>query len=190
MKPWTSSRPMASLQTSNAVGGVINAPEKQRGGVYGTALQMASCLTNRQVARWVTPAGRKRPAAPVRSGSIRSVQGHAVQPLQGRQRHRRAVGDSADRGHSRGRRRAGRTFTRGTAGHTDDRGSGRSSKRLPVARAAEPLQPLRFPGHRPDDHPSVLVPRSGSLGPRGDAQTLERIQHQGLRRRRGRSRIP
>lgn len=42
-------------QTSNAVGGVINAPEKQRGGVYGTALQMASCLTNRQVARWVTP---------------------------------------------------------------------------------------------------------------------------------------
>ena len=42
------------LQTANAVGGVINAPEKQRGGVYGTALQMASCLTNRQVARWVT----------------------------------------------------------------------------------------------------------------------------------------
>ena len=33
----------------------INAPEKQRGGVYGTAQQMASCLTNRQVARWVTP---------------------------------------------------------------------------------------------------------------------------------------
>ncbi|BCW12845.1 hypothetical protein NtRootA2_41270 (plasmid) [Arthrobacter sp. NtRootA2] len=45
------------LQTSNAVGGVVNAPEKQRGGVYGTALQMASCLTNRQVARWVTPQG-------------------------------------------------------------------------------------------------------------------------------------
>ncbi|QOT19810.1 type IV secretory system conjugative DNA transfer family protein [Paenarthrobacter sp. YJN-5] len=44
-------------QTANAVGGVINAPEKQRGGVYGTALQMASCLTNRQVARWVTPNG-------------------------------------------------------------------------------------------------------------------------------------
>ena len=38
------------------VEGVINAPEKQRGGVYGTAQQMAACLTNRQVARWVTPA--------------------------------------------------------------------------------------------------------------------------------------
>jgi hypothetical protein len=34
-----------------------NAPGKQRGGVYGTALQMASCLTNRQVARCVTPRG-------------------------------------------------------------------------------------------------------------------------------------
>lgn len=44
-------------QTSNAVSGVVNAPDKQRGGVYGTALQMASCLTNRQVAQWVTPQG-------------------------------------------------------------------------------------------------------------------------------------
>ena len=67
-------------QTSNAVGGVINAPEKQRGGVYGTALQMASCLTNRQVARWVTPQGDKDerpqfdPAAFVRSkGTLYSL---------------------------------------------------------------------------------------------------------------------
>ena len=37
------------------VAGVIGAPEKQRGGVYGTAQQMAACLTNSQVARWVTP---------------------------------------------------------------------------------------------------------------------------------------
>lgn len=48
-------------QTANAVGGVVNAPEKQRGGVYGTALQMASCLTNRQIARWVTPQGEGDP---------------------------------------------------------------------------------------------------------------------------------
>ncbi len=41
--------------TADQVAGVIFAPEKQRGGVYGTAQQMASCLTNRQVARWVTP---------------------------------------------------------------------------------------------------------------------------------------
>ena len=38
------------------VAGVMNAPEKQRGGVYGTAQQMAACLTNSQVARWVTAA--------------------------------------------------------------------------------------------------------------------------------------
>ncbi|BCW86452.1 hypothetical protein NicSoilE8_41250 (plasmid) [Arthrobacter sp. NicSoilE8] len=68
------------IQTANAVGGVINAPEKQRGGVYGTALQMASCLTNRQVAQWVTPQGdadarpRFDPAAFVRSkGTLYSL---------------------------------------------------------------------------------------------------------------------
>lgn len=42
--------------TADQVAGVVYAPEKQRGGVYGTAQQMASCLTNRQVAQWVTPA--------------------------------------------------------------------------------------------------------------------------------------
>ncbi|MGP5377621.1 type IV secretory system conjugative DNA transfer family protein, partial [Brachybacterium alimentarium] len=42
------------------VRGIIKAPEKQRGGVYGTARQMASCLTNRQVAEWITPAGSYR----------------------------------------------------------------------------------------------------------------------------------
>ena len=41
--------------TADQVAGVVAAPEKQRGGVYGTAQQMASCLTNRAVARWVTP---------------------------------------------------------------------------------------------------------------------------------------
>lgn len=47
--------------TAQQVEGVINAPDKQRGGVYGTAQQMASCLTNRQVARWVTSAGAGDP---------------------------------------------------------------------------------------------------------------------------------
>jgi type IV secretory pathway TraG/TraD family ATPase VirD4 len=41
--------------TADQVKGVIRSPEKQRGGVYGTAQQMASCLTNRQVGAWVTP---------------------------------------------------------------------------------------------------------------------------------------
>lgn len=43
--------------TGNQVAGVIASPEKQRGGIYGTAMQMASCLTNRQVAAWVTSRG-------------------------------------------------------------------------------------------------------------------------------------
>ena len=40
-----------------ALQAVINAPEKQRGGVFGTAQQIASFLTNREAMRWVTPSG-------------------------------------------------------------------------------------------------------------------------------------
>ena len=38
-----------------ALQAVVNAPEKQRGGVYGTAQQIASFMTNREAMRWVTP---------------------------------------------------------------------------------------------------------------------------------------
>lgn len=38
-----------------AVRGIVGAPDKQRAGVYGTAQQIASFLTNRQATAWVTP---------------------------------------------------------------------------------------------------------------------------------------
>ena len=47
--------------TAEQLAGHISAPDRQRGGVFGTAAQMASCLTNRQAAQWVTPNGSKRP---------------------------------------------------------------------------------------------------------------------------------
>lgn len=37
------------------VQGVINYPDKQRGGIYGTARKFVGCLVNPQVTRWVTP---------------------------------------------------------------------------------------------------------------------------------------
>ncbi|MFJ9935821.1 type IV secretory system conjugative DNA transfer family protein [Streptomyces virginiae] len=40
---------------ADALFGVITAPDKQRGGIYGVAQQMASCLVNPEVNRWVTP---------------------------------------------------------------------------------------------------------------------------------------
>lgn len=43
--------------SADQVEGIIMAPDKQRGGVYGTAQQMASCLTVRSIAAWVTPQG-------------------------------------------------------------------------------------------------------------------------------------
>jgi type IV secretory pathway TraG/TraD family ATPase VirD4 len=39
---------------ASALQSVVNAPEKQRGGVYGTAQQVASFMTNREAMRWVT----------------------------------------------------------------------------------------------------------------------------------------
>jgi len=38
-----------------SVRGVVGSPEKQRAGVYGTAQQIASFLTNREAVAWVTP---------------------------------------------------------------------------------------------------------------------------------------
>lgn len=44
-----------------ALQGVINFPDKQRAGVYGTAKQIGAFLTNRQAIRWVTPAPAPTP---------------------------------------------------------------------------------------------------------------------------------
>jgi type IV secretory pathway TraG/TraD family ATPase VirD4 len=43
--------------SADALSGVINAPDKQRAGVYGTAQQSAQFLVNRKVTRWVIPNG-------------------------------------------------------------------------------------------------------------------------------------
>lgn len=43
--------------SADALSGVINAPDKQRAGVYGTAQQSAMFLVNRKVTRWVIPQG-------------------------------------------------------------------------------------------------------------------------------------
>ncbi|MEE1782693.1 TraM recognition domain-containing protein [Streptomyces sp. SP17BM10] len=47
---------------ADSLNGVITAPEKQRGGIYGTAMQMASCLVNPAVHPWITPG--RGPARP------------------------------------------------------------------------------------------------------------------------------
>ncbi|MFE6824943.1 type IV secretory system conjugative DNA transfer family protein [Streptomyces sp. NPDC057690] len=59
--------------SADGLAGVLNAPDKQRSGIYGVAQQMASCLVNPEVNRWVTPpadeyAGEFDPHAFVRTG--------------------------------------------------------------------------------------------------------------------------
>jgi type IV secretory pathway TraG/TraD family ATPase VirD4 len=55
----TEDEPVAVLEehdyplNATALLSVINAPEKQRGGIYGTAQQIASFMTNREAMRWV-----------------------------------------------------------------------------------------------------------------------------------------
>jgi len=48
-------------QIADNVAAVVDAPDKQRGGVYGTAQQMANCLTSQSVLRWVTDPDGDRP---------------------------------------------------------------------------------------------------------------------------------
>lgn len=42
---------------ADGLSGIIEAPDKQRAGVFGTAQQMAHCLTNRRIIGWVTRTG-------------------------------------------------------------------------------------------------------------------------------------
>ncbi|WP_160050114.1 MULTISPECIES: type IV secretory system conjugative DNA transfer family protein [unclassified Nocardiopsis] len=42
---------------ADGLSGIIEAPDKQRAGVFGTAMQMANCLTNRRIAAWITRQG-------------------------------------------------------------------------------------------------------------------------------------
>ncbi len=47
---------------ADAVAAAVYSPDRQRAGVYGTALQMVGCLTNPTATRWVTP-----PTGPARA---------------------------------------------------------------------------------------------------------------------------
>lgn len=59
-------RGAGQLMPADSLAGVITAPDKQRSGIYGVAQQMASCLINPEVNRWVTPAS---PTTTVRSST-------------------------------------------------------------------------------------------------------------------------
>ncbi|MDO5645937.1 MAG: TraM recognition domain-containing protein [Dermabacter sp.] len=67
--------------TADQVAGVVSAPDKQRGGIYGTAMQMASCLTNRQVAQWVTPKGAADPRPQFRPEEFERADGGTLYSL-------------------------------------------------------------------------------------------------------------
>ncbi|MFF7995074.1 type IV secretory system conjugative DNA transfer family protein [Kitasatospora xanthocidica] len=54
-------RKAGHILPADSVGGVIAMPEKQRGGIYGTAMQMASCLVNPAVHPWITKGTGERP---------------------------------------------------------------------------------------------------------------------------------
>ncbi|BEH02752.1 hypothetical protein brsh051_20330 [Brooklawnia propionicigenes] len=67
--------------TADQLAGVIFAPDKQRGGIYGTAQQMASCLTNRQIAAWITPQEPDDPRAQLRATDFVHADGGTLYSL-------------------------------------------------------------------------------------------------------------
>ncbi len=67
--------------TADQLAGVIYAPDKQRGGIYGTAQQMASCLTNRQIAAWITPQGHHDPRRQLRAADFVQADGGTLYSL-------------------------------------------------------------------------------------------------------------
>lgn len=66
---------------ADQVAGVVSAPDKQRGGVFGTAQQMASCLINRQIVDWVTPQGAADPRPQLRPEAFVQVPGGTLYSL-------------------------------------------------------------------------------------------------------------
>ena len=77
----TEEEPVAILEANGypllaaALQSVVNAPEKQRGGVYGTAQQISSFMTNREAMRWVTPDPAPAPSSPPANPWV-TAQGH------------------------------------------------------------------------------------------------------------------
>ena len=122
----------------------INAPEKQRGGVFGTALAMCAFMTNSAAMQWVTPTeSAERSRRRVDEFDPYEFRGAATdaQTLyslsQGGQGSARPAGDRADdrgvrggRGASPSARRGGRLPVPMVAR------AGRGRERLPVAQAA------------------------------------------------------
>jgi hypothetical protein len=138
---------------------VMNQPDKQRAGVFGTARKDVSFLADPNLGDWITDRGDNRA---------------------------RFDTDAADRGSDCGggalRRAAGcslgRWPPRGPYGVPARRGG----QRLSLARAAGPVQPLWIAGHHLDVVPPVVVPRGRRLGRTGDAKAVGCRQHPALRR--------
>lgn len=191
----TDNEPVTILQnggyelTADQVAGVVFAPEKQRGGVYGTAQQMASCLTNRQVARWVTPltsADHRRqfsPEAFVREGGTlyslskegRGTAGPLVTALTV------AVVEAAE---ELAAASPGGRLPTPLLGVLDEAANVCRWRELPNL-----YSHYGPPRDRPDDDSSVLVPGGRRVGRIGHAEALVREQHCRVRRRREGARV-
>jgi hypothetical protein len=133
----TDKEPVTILQnggyelTADQVAGVVFAPEKQRGGVYGTADgllpdQPASCPVG-------DPDLGGRHPSPVLTRSFRARGWDALLAVQGGTWHRWATRDGTDGRRRRSGRGAGRRLTRWSSASTDARRPRRGRQRLPLA---------------------------------------------------------
>ena len=127
------------------VQGIIDQPDRQRAGVYGTAKKMLGFMVDKRLARWCVADKTPRPRF---SAEAFATSNDTVYALS-----REGPGSAGPltaalhrRGHAGGRGR-GQPFPRRTAGGAPDAGPRRGGQRLSLAGAPRPLQPLRLAGH-------------------------------------------
>ena len=131
----------------------------------------------------------RRPTRPLRHRRLCQVARHALFVVQGGTGVGGAANRCPDRGGGALGRAAGGPLGRWTTCGPDGLSPRRSGQRLPLARTARPLQPLRVAGHHLDVVPPVVVPRGRRLGRARDAKAVGRGQHPPLRRGLERTRL-
>ncbi|MDQ3155506.1 MAG: type IV secretory system conjugative DNA transfer family protein [Actinomycetota bacterium] len=143
--------------------GITTSPEKQRGGIYGTAQLIMSFLANRKVAAWATPPTHAGVPQFDAATFVRSTDTlHSLS----------REGDGADAGPLISAMTA--TICEAAEDYAKAQPGGRlpvlmvvvldEAANVPLVPAAQPLLPLRLAWHQHSDLPAVVVPGRRRVG--------------------------
>ncbi len=179
----------------------IHAADKERSGVFSSAMNFCSFMLNREAMEWVTPPAEWPKTLPDGTPRQLPTRVREFNPYDFVESDREGHGDTLYSLSKEGKGGAGPLVTALTMAVCEAAedvakrnprgrlrvplvvGAGRGRERLPLGCSAGPLQPLRLPWRMPAHDPSVLVPRRRGVGQGRSQQALERRQRPYLRRR-------